>query len=169
MASPVWNYLEIYWLCDGGLSAVNAIGTQLRDPINSGLTRWRMVAISGCMLLILCKCKYICIYYIMYELCAGGECGGKDLLLRCRSPIGLGIKGSAIFCLRGLPSVFVLKKFLLDDPRTIPPFFARGGAVRRPVKPVPCNVLQGSTFFVLPNRASVAGASCWACFIFKLG
>ena len=24
------------------LSAVNAIGTQLRDPINPGLTRWRM-------------------------------------------------------------------------------------------------------------------------------
>ena len=29
------------WPCAGGLSAVNAIGTQLRDPINSGLTRWR--------------------------------------------------------------------------------------------------------------------------------
>ena len=27
--------------CADGLSAVNAIGTQLRDPINSGLTRWR--------------------------------------------------------------------------------------------------------------------------------
>ena len=36
------NYLEVYWPCAGGLSAVNAIGTQLRDPINSGLTRWRM-------------------------------------------------------------------------------------------------------------------------------
>ena len=36
-----WNYLEDYWPCVGGLSAVNAIGTQLRDPINSGLTRWR--------------------------------------------------------------------------------------------------------------------------------
>ena len=36
------NYLEDYWPCAGGLSAVNAIGTQLRDPINSGLTRWRM-------------------------------------------------------------------------------------------------------------------------------
>ena len=34
--------LEVYWPCAGGLSAVNAIGTQLRDPINSGLTRWRM-------------------------------------------------------------------------------------------------------------------------------
>ena len=42
-ATPVWNYLEVYWPCAGGLSAVNAIGTQLRDPINSGLTRWRMV------------------------------------------------------------------------------------------------------------------------------
>ena len=29
--------------CPGGLSAaVNAIGTRLRDPINSGLTRWHM-------------------------------------------------------------------------------------------------------------------------------
>ena len=37
-----WNYLEVYWPCAGGLSAMNAIGTQLRDPINSGLTRWRM-------------------------------------------------------------------------------------------------------------------------------
>ena len=36
------NYLEVYWPCAGGLSAVNAIGTQLRDPINSGLIRWRM-------------------------------------------------------------------------------------------------------------------------------
>ena len=33
----------VYWSCAGGLSAVNAIGTQLRDLINSGLTRWRMV------------------------------------------------------------------------------------------------------------------------------
>ena len=41
-AAPVWNYLEVYWPCAGGLSAVNAIGTQLRDPIDSGLTRWRM-------------------------------------------------------------------------------------------------------------------------------
>ena len=41
-AAPVRNYLEVYWPCAGRLSAVNAIGTQLRDPINSGLTRWRM-------------------------------------------------------------------------------------------------------------------------------
>ena len=41
-AAPVRNYLEVYWPCAGGLSAANAIGTQLRDPINSGLTRWRM-------------------------------------------------------------------------------------------------------------------------------
>ena len=34
--------LEDYRPCAGGLSAVNAIGTHLRDPINSGLTRWRM-------------------------------------------------------------------------------------------------------------------------------
>ena len=39
-----WNYLENYWPYAGGLSAVNAIGTQLRDAINSGLTRWRMTA-----------------------------------------------------------------------------------------------------------------------------
>ena len=31
-----WNYLEDYWPCAGGLSAVNAIGTQLRGLINSG-------------------------------------------------------------------------------------------------------------------------------------
>ena len=31
-----WNYLEDYWPSAGGLSAVNAIGTQLRDPINLG-------------------------------------------------------------------------------------------------------------------------------------
>ena len=37
-----WNYLEVYWPCAGWLSAVNAIGTHLLDPINSGLTRWRM-------------------------------------------------------------------------------------------------------------------------------
>ena len=41
-AALVRNYLEVYWPCAGGLSVVNAIGTQLRDPINSGLTRWRM-------------------------------------------------------------------------------------------------------------------------------
>ena len=41
-AALVRNYLEIHWPCAGGLSAVNAIGTQLLDPINSGLTRWRM-------------------------------------------------------------------------------------------------------------------------------
>ena len=37
-----WNYLKDHWPCAGGLSAVNAIGTQLGDSINSGLTRWRM-------------------------------------------------------------------------------------------------------------------------------
>ena len=36
------KHLEVYSPCAGGPSAVNAIGTQLRDPINSGLTRWRM-------------------------------------------------------------------------------------------------------------------------------
>ena len=34
-AALVRNYLEVYWPCAGELSAVNAIGTQLRDPINS--------------------------------------------------------------------------------------------------------------------------------------
>ena len=38
-AALVRNYLEVYCPCAGGLSAVNAIGTQLRDPIISGLTR----------------------------------------------------------------------------------------------------------------------------------
>ena len=31
-----WNYLKEYWPFAGGLSAVNAIGTQLRDPMNRG-------------------------------------------------------------------------------------------------------------------------------------
>ena len=35
-------------LC-GGLSAVNAIGIQLRDPINSRVTRWRMAGINKLM------------------------------------------------------------------------------------------------------------------------
>ena len=34
-----WNYLEDYWPCASGLSAVNAIGR--RGPMNSGL-RWRL-------------------------------------------------------------------------------------------------------------------------------
>ena len=41
-AALVRNYLEVYWPCAGGLSAANAIRTQLRDPINSELTRWCM-------------------------------------------------------------------------------------------------------------------------------
>ena len=41
-ATPVWNYLEDYWSCAGGLSAVNAVGTQLRDLIvDSGpINKW---------------------------------------------------------------------------------------------------------------------------------
>ena len=35
-------HLEIYW-------PVNAIGTQLRNPINSRLTRWRKAVINVCM------------------------------------------------------------------------------------------------------------------------
>ena len=42
-AALVRNYREVYWPCARGLSPVNAIGTQLRDLRNSGLTRWRMV------------------------------------------------------------------------------------------------------------------------------
>ena len=48
-AALVRNYLETYWPRAGGLSAVNAIGTQLRDPINSRLTRWRTAVINVCM------------------------------------------------------------------------------------------------------------------------
>ena len=40
-----WNDLEDYWPHAGGRSAVNAIGTQLRDLISSGLTR-RGMAVS---------------------------------------------------------------------------------------------------------------------------
>ena len=36
------NYIEDYWPCAGGISAVNATGTQMRDPIHLGLIRWRM-------------------------------------------------------------------------------------------------------------------------------
>ena len=42
----VRNYLEVYWPCADGLSAGNAIGTQLRDQINSGLTRWRLAILN---------------------------------------------------------------------------------------------------------------------------
>ena len=42
------NYvlIEVYWPCVSGLSTVNAIGTQLRDPINSGLTQWRLAVLN---------------------------------------------------------------------------------------------------------------------------
>ena len=45
-ATLVRNYLKVYWPCAGRLSAVNAIGTQLRDPINSGLTQWRLAVLN---------------------------------------------------------------------------------------------------------------------------
>ena len=45
-ATLVRKYLEDYWPCAGGLSAVNATGTQLRDPINSGLTQWRLAVLN---------------------------------------------------------------------------------------------------------------------------
>ena len=34
------SYLEDYWPCAGGLSAVDTIGTQMRRLVNSGLARW---------------------------------------------------------------------------------------------------------------------------------
>ena len=39
---PLLNYVHDHWPCASGLSAVNAIGAQLRDAINSGMTQWRM-------------------------------------------------------------------------------------------------------------------------------
>ena len=45
-ATLVRNYLEVYWPCADGFSAVNAIGTQLRGPIKSGLTRWRLAVLN---------------------------------------------------------------------------------------------------------------------------
>ena len=41
-----WNYREDYWPCAGVPTAVNVIGTQLRDPMNSGLTRWCMAVFN---------------------------------------------------------------------------------------------------------------------------
>ena len=42
------NCFEDYLPSADGLPAVNVIGTKLRDPINSGLTRWRMaIKING--------------------------------------------------------------------------------------------------------------------------
>ena len=38
--------IEVYWPCAGGLSAVNANGAQMRDPINSGLTQWRLAVLN---------------------------------------------------------------------------------------------------------------------------
>ena len=37
---------EVYWPRAGGFSALNAIGRQLRDPINSGVIRWRMAVVN---------------------------------------------------------------------------------------------------------------------------
>ena len=47
-ATLVRNYLliEVYWPCASGLSAVNTIGAQLRDPINSGLAQWRLAVLN---------------------------------------------------------------------------------------------------------------------------
>ena len=43
------DYLEVYWLCAGGLSPVDAIGTQLGDPTNPGLIRCRMAVLNKYM------------------------------------------------------------------------------------------------------------------------
>ena len=48
-AALIRNYLEVYWPCAGRLSAVNAIDTQLRDPINSGLTQRRLAVLNVIM------------------------------------------------------------------------------------------------------------------------
>ena len=40
------THTHTHWSCAGGLSAVNAIGAQLRDPINSGLTQWRLAVLN---------------------------------------------------------------------------------------------------------------------------
>ena len=47
-ATLVRNYLliEVNWPCAGGLSAVNAIGAQLRNPLNSGLTQWCLAVLN---------------------------------------------------------------------------------------------------------------------------
>ena len=47
--SFVTNYHGVYWPCADGLSAVNVIGTQLRDPLNSGLTRGRVAVLNKIM------------------------------------------------------------------------------------------------------------------------
>ena len=36
------NYLDDYWSSADGPSVANVIDTKLHDPINSGVTRWRM-------------------------------------------------------------------------------------------------------------------------------
>ena len=41
VSTRYWDYLEDYRPCTGGLSAVNVVGTQLRNLINWGVTRWR--------------------------------------------------------------------------------------------------------------------------------
>ena len=38
------NDLQDYWPCAGILTEVSAIGMQVRNPINSGLTQWRLTA-----------------------------------------------------------------------------------------------------------------------------
>ena len=39
---PFGTTLGFFWTCASGLSAANAIITQLRDPMKTGLTRWRV-------------------------------------------------------------------------------------------------------------------------------
>ena len=41
-STPYSNYFEDYWPYAGGFLVVNAFDAQLRDLINTGLTRWRL-------------------------------------------------------------------------------------------------------------------------------
>ena len=41
-STPYFNYFEAYWLYARGFLAVNAFDAQLRDLINTGLTRGRL-------------------------------------------------------------------------------------------------------------------------------
>ena len=73
-AALVRNYLEVYWPRAGGLSAVNAIDTQLRDPINSGLTRWRMDAAAELGRNLVVSKHQIQLEYVDEQTDAGRNC-----------------------------------------------------------------------------------------------
>ena len=45
-----WAIVAAHWdyrPCAGGLSAVNTLDTQIRGPISSGLTKWRLTVKIG--------------------------------------------------------------------------------------------------------------------------